>query len=345
MLVPLRLAAPLVFVAALAALAASVPVAVGATPLTDARDAVDEIAVDLIAAETRVRELEAEITAIAQQVTDAESRAAQVRADATARAIEIYRGGGENDLITVFSGADPLEAVRRVEFVDYANADANAVFDRLSVAMEDLSTRRSELAATRDTQSAIVEDLTDQQADLEDDLARVQAEWRAEQERRSAETTPSPQTTRAAAPEPSGTSPTPDPSTAEPTPDTSPAETSPPATEAPSTEPSSTESTPPTTAAPAPPPAPSGQHPHHDDPFLVCTRTRESSGDYTAENPNGLYSGAYQFHQDTWNVTASHANRPELIGVWPASASVWDQDDMAWTLYQWQGKAPWLNLC
>ena len=88
-----------------------------------------------------------------------------------------------------------------------------------------------------------------------------------------------------------------------------------------------------------------GSHPHHDDPFLVCTRARESGGNYGAYNPSGPYMGAYQFLQSTWDSAANHAGRPALIGVQPNTASVYDQDDMAWDLYQWQGKGPWGNNC
>ena len=87
-----------------------------------------------------------------------------------------------------------------------------------------------------------------------------------------------------------------------------------------------------------------GTNPHHNDPFLVCTRTRESAGDYTAVNLGGYY-GAYQFSQPTWDVTANHAGSPQLIGVRPDPASPWDQDQLAWVLYQWQGNAPWGGLC
>ena len=93
-----------------------------------------------------------------------------------------------------------------------------------------------------------------------------------------------------------------------------------------------------------PPPPPSGVNPHHDDPFLVCTRTRESSGVYTAVNAGGYY-GAYQFSQPTWDVTASHAGMPQLIGVRPDAASPWDQDQLAWVLHEWQGNGPWGGLC
>jgi hypothetical protein len=88
-----------------------------------------------------------------------------------------------------------------------------------------------------------------------------------------------------------------------------------------------------------------GSHPHHNDPFLVCTRDRESGGNYGAYNPSGPYMGAYQFLQSTWDSTANHAGRPALIGVPPNTASVYDQDDIAWDLYTWQGAGPWGGRC
>ena len=88
-----------------------------------------------------------------------------------------------------------------------------------------------------------------------------------------------------------------------------------------------------------------GENPHHNDPFLVCTRGIESKGNYQAYNPSGPNYGAYQFTQSTWDSTANHAGRGDLIGVDPRNASEYDQDDMAWTLYQWKGKGPWNGRC
>jgi hypothetical protein len=88
-----------------------------------------------------------------------------------------------------------------------------------------------------------------------------------------------------------------------------------------------------------------GEHPRHNDPFLVCTRGIESHGNYQAYNGSGPYLGAYQFTQSTWNSTANHAGRGELVGVDPRDASEYDQDDMAWTLYEWKGKSPWGGRC
>jgi len=62
-------------------------------------------------------------------------------------------------------------------------------------------------------------------------------------------------------------------------------------------------------------------------------------------SPDGYYYGAYQFAPSTWDTTALHASRDYLIGVLPSRASPYDQDEMAWALYQWQGNGPWGGRC
>ena len=75
-------------------------------------------------------------------------------------------------------------------------------------------------------------------------------------------------------------------------------------------------------------------------------RYYESTNNYRAYNPGGPAYGAYQFLKPTWNLTANHAGRGDLVGLDPRQASEYDQDDMAWTLYQWQGKRNWsLDPC
>ena len=99
--------------------------------------------------------------------------------------------------------------------------------------------------------------------------------------------------------------------------------------------------------APAPPPSSggSGSGSGSGDSFLACVRERESHGNYSVVNPSGPYYGAYQFLLSTWNVTAQHAGRTDLVGVLPSQASPADQDAMAWHLYQWQGSGPWGGSC
>ncbi len=81
------------------------------------------------------------------------------------------------------------------------------------------------------------------------------------------------------------------------------------------------------------------------DAFLACVRQRESGGNYGVINPAGPWYGAYQFAASTWNITARHAGRLDLVGVLPSNASPADQDAMAWHLYQWQGSGPWGGSC
>jgi hypothetical protein len=79
------------------------------------------------------------------------------------------------------------------------------------------------------------------------------------------------------------------------------------------------------------------------NPFLACVVQAESGGNYQAVSPNGLYMGAFQFSQSTWNFAAQAANRPDLIGVPPNQASKADQDTLAVALYALDGERPWLG--
>ena len=90
--------------------------------------------------------------------------------------------------------------------------------------------------------------------------------------------------------------------------------------------------------------------PNH--PFLVCTRSHESShtpplynDGYGAVSSSGTYRGAYQFSRSTWDSTARHASRPDLVGVDPAAAAPADQDFLALDLYHSQGASPWGGRC
>jgi hypothetical protein len=100
-------------------------------------------------------------------------------------------------------------------------------------------------------------------------------------------------------------------------------------------------------AAPAPVPVttPAPVVPPSAAAFLACVRQRESHNNYRAVSPGGTYRGAYQFAQSSWDLTARHAGRSDLVGVPPDQASPADQDAMALALYEWQGAAPWGGAC
>lgn len=76
-------------------------------------------------------------------------------------------------------------------------------------------------------------------------------------------------------------------------------------------------------------------------------RSCESSHNYGAVSPTGLYRGAYQFSQQTWDWVAG-VHWPFLVGIDPAQADPGWQDVMAYTLYAMRGWDQWpicgLNL-
>ena len=78
------------------------------------------------------------------------------------------------------------------------------------------------------------------------------------------------------------------------------------------------------------------------DPHLEPLRRCESHGNYSAVSKSGTYRGAYQFHRRTWDATARRAGRSDLVGHDPATATPWDQDTLAVTLWDHgRGRGHW----
>ena len=260
----------------------------------------------LATVQQRIDDIEARLPALADQV-------ATLRALTQDRAVAAYKRSG-NDLASVMGAGNPMEAARRVQWLGLLNARDGALSDELRATSSRLAGQRTELRQARESAAASLDDVKAQGQAI--DALLVDA-----QERRRVAATPP--TTAA-----------PDPGTAAPSSVT---------VAAPTTTTTAPKATPPA-APPTYVPTP-GTHPAHNEPFLVCTRTREASGNYAAYNPAGPYLGAYQFLQSSWNGAANHAGRPDLIGVPPNTASQYDQDDVAWSLYQWRGSGPWGGMC
>ena len=101
-------------------------------------------------------------------------------------------------------------------------------------------------------------------------------------------------------------------------------------------------------AGPAPNPARSGvPYPALSDPalngFLSCVVQAESGGNYGIVSPNGLYMGAFQFSQPTWNSAAQAAGLGLLVGVPPNQVTRAEQDTVAVALFALDGQQPWLG--
>jgi peptidoglycan hydrolase CwlO-like protein len=302
------------FVAACATFAMPAGAASDGSDPTSLRAQVDAVGARFFAAQARARDLDSQVLALDQQLTEIRRRVASLRPVVEAQAVQLYQSGSQG-LSVVFDAANAVESARRAELLAQASDHTQALLDEYVNASAILQWQRLRVERARAAQAGVVAALTEEQAALERALAQEQQAYRDELAAQA----------RARAVEATRTSST----HATPLPN------------APAANPSA-----PVAPVPVPPPAPShsGLNPHHDDPFLVCTRTRESSGDYSAVNVGGYY-GAYQFSQPTWDLTANHAGMPQLIGVRPSLASEWDQDQLGWVLYQWQGTAPWGGLC
>jgi len=267
----------------------------------------------------RVQSLNDDIARNQQLVDDLLARAKQARDAARARARIAYTSAG-TQFDAFVDGDGSLDAARRAQLIDRVNAHDQDVYDALHKATRALHKQQKELRATRQAQSDALDELRSQGAAIDAKLAQAEAQERAD--------AAAAQAAEAAA--------------------SAAATTTTAAASAPAASESTTTTTLAAPVAPAPPPDYSGTpgtSPHHDDPFLTCVRLRESGGNYSAVNPAGPYLGAYQFLQSTWNVTAAHAGRSDLVGVPANVASPYDQDEIAWALYQWQGKAPWGGSC
>jgi hypothetical protein len=281
----------------------------GAAAPATLRAQVDTVGVRFLAAQEQSRALDAQLHALDQKLALARRRTAALLPQARARAVQLYQAG-TSGFAVLFDTASAMESARRAELIARASEHTQALIDEFANAAATLRHERAQVAAARARQHRVVAELAKQQVALEAALAQAQQAYR---DQLAAQARARAAAQRAAT-----------------------------ATSAPP--PPAPPSTPAGPIRVDPPTPPTGVNPHHNDPFLVCTRTRESSGDYTAVNLAGYY-GAYQFGQPTWDLTASHGGRPQLIGVRPDQASPWDQDQLAWVLYQWRGNGPWGGLC
>jgi septal ring factor EnvC (AmiA/AmiB activator) len=319
------------------------PVPSGAQSTTDqiarTRAEIDATAQRWFASREASAKLDSDVAMLERQVRDTRAQVDWTAAMARERAVQLYMGAGIQ-LAPLLASDSALDAARHAELLDRANSQSERTIDDLEVVTERLSEQRETLAKRRAEQATLEDRLAGEQAELERQLGLLQAQAQREAELRmkaaleqaAAAARLEAQAQRAGPPPaPAATSASASAAAAAPKPP-------PPPKRAPAPPPRPV-------PIPAPPPPSNGMNPHHNDPFLVCTRGIESHGNYSVVSASGKYYGAYQFSPTTWDVTASHAGRPELIGVLPSRASVYDQDDLAWTLYQWQGKAPWNGRC
>jgi peptidoglycan hydrolase CwlO-like protein len=299
---------------------AGVPAMAGAqassTSLSSLRADIDATANQWFAAQARSYELDRQVEFLTKNLSDEEQRVARIRGIADKRAVQIYEDSTQG-LGTMF-GKDPLEVGRRAALIAQANSEGQKAIDALSASVSDLTARRNDLDHARADLDQTLHELESRRATLEAQLATLQLRSASAANRTVLASEIG--RTRVALAQDSSAGP---------------------ATATPAT------TTQRVAAAPVVVAAPSNEgrvSSHHDDPFLVCTRAHESAGDYRVVSSSGYY-GAYQFAPTTWDVASSHAGRLDLVGVLPSVASEYDQDEIAWVLYQWQGNSPWGGRC
>jgi hypothetical protein len=280
--------------------------------LAATRSAIDAAASRWFAAQNAAANLDTSIASLQHEIVGDTARVDGARRQAAQRAVVMYESASTN-YGDVF-GADAIDSARRAELIDHANAQNEQAVADLQASLDDLRAQQKALTSQRADLAHALRDVAAQRATLDAQFSDLQAQ--AQHDAKAAAALEAARHVAAA----HASSPTAAP-----------------------TRPVTISTSPPPSAPP--PPATGGESSHHNDPFLVCTRARESNGDYQAVSPDGVYYGAYQFLPSTWDVTANHAGRGDLVGVLPSRASENDQDEMAWALYQWQGKAPWGGLC
>jgi prefoldin subunit 5 len=310
---PTRLVA-LVWLIALVCLPGVAHAQAARDPLTLLRVSIDVTAQRWFDAHEEAASLDTRIAGLEASIKGMEVQIAIVRKMATARAVLLYKGGSLT-YANVF-GTTVIESARRAELIDHANAQNMSAIEDFTAALEKLHSNRDDLDRSRARLDKVLQGIAAERSALDAQLASLQSHTAQ----------PSPSAGKALTHHSDGASPllaaT---ATAAPT---GPVPTA------------SVDSPPPTTR-----PLPGRGSPHHNDPFLACTRRIESRGNYRVVSPDGTYYGAYQFLPSTWNATAAHAGRVDLVGVLPSHAAPHDQDEMAWALYKWQGKSPWGGRC
>jgi peptidoglycan hydrolase CwlO-like protein len=296
------------------------PVAEADQAVAQAQADVDQVAGAYFDALERTRELEAQLSELQVRIDEQRQRVTQLKQIARDRAIAAYKRSGSSLGALFLDNSGAADTVRRVKVLDLVNAHDDDAVRSLRRSQDELSGEVRDLDAAREKQAAAAGQLREQEqvvnAKLVDAQNRRQAavDQQLEAQRQA-------EAAAAAAAAAAATAPPP------------------PAPPPPEPQPS-----PPKNGSPAPVAgyAPTdGVHPHHNDPYLTCVRYYESTNNYRAYNPGGPAYGAYQFLKPTWNLAANRAGRGDLVGLDPRQASEFDQDDMAWTLYQWQGRRPW----
>ena len=173
------------------ALALLVPAAgpAAADPLSDAKarvaaaqSAAYEASAALEEANTRYYQLDIEIARSEQAIKELELQASGLRVLATQRAVDAYKGQ-HFDLVDIIAADDVLDAARRTQFLDRLNASGDEAIDELSAMSEELSVKQKDLAARREEQAGVRAELAGREREVYNALADAEAAQRDVEDR------------------------------------------------------------------------------------------------------------------------------------------------------------------
>jgi TolA-binding protein len=290
------------------------PVADADQAVAQAQAEVDRVAGAYFDALQQAQQIDARIQDTQGRIEELRQRVADLKQATADRAVAAYKRTGNALALTLLDSASATDTARRVKVLDLLNTRDDDTVRELRRSQDDLSNELQQLDAAREQQAKAIERLRNEGQLVNAKLVDAQNQRQvAVQQQLEAQQQAEAAAAAAAAAAATTTVPPPAPPS------------------------------PQTTLAPVPAgySPTGGVHPQHNNPFLTCVRYHESSNNYQAYNPGGPAYGAYQFLKPTWNLAANHAGRGDLVGLDPRRASEYDQDAMAWTLYQWQGKRPW----
>jgi murein DD-endopeptidase MepM/ murein hydrolase activator NlpD len=178
-----RLAAALVVIAALVAqptLLVSESSADTESDLAAARRRVketqaqaNEAAGELSEAEGRFQELEARITELEGVIRATQDRANELEDYVRQRAVHAYTQSGASDFDVVFSAGSVEEANRRTKLLDLANAKDDVSARKLASLRDAIARDRAEVAAQRDQQRQVKEQLDTKLTAVQSSLAEA----------------------------------------------------------------------------------------------------------------------------------------------------------------------------
>jgi murein DD-endopeptidase MepM/ murein hydrolase activator NlpD len=158
-----------------AAARADDPLASAQARVESARRAANAAAARYDEAQTRFYVLDDDIRRAQAGVRDLRARAKELAARARQRAIEAYISGSTTGLEDLVSGKDVLDAVRRTQFLDRANAAGDDAVDQFGAMQEELDIREKKLATQLEQQRALTKSLHDEDGRLRGALTQAQA--------------------------------------------------------------------------------------------------------------------------------------------------------------------------